>query len=331
MRPSIITCCVLPLLLLAVAPAQEIVRRGPWQKRHVPEGWVLHETRNYQIQSQCPQEKAERLGQHMESMLLVYKAMFRPDKEFKKYTIKLFKDHESFLAYGRAPGAAAYYSSTDREMVCYDTGRWMDEVVGPDTGEAAVEPPAEGEGDGDGAKEGEDEDQAAFRRHMRDYEMDILGAAAHEGWHQYFHWYVTSWVQLPSWINEGMGDYFYAALPRKVKGKKIPAELGRMNHMRMLVMKIAAKQGRHVPIDRFIHYTQSEYYSNPSICYAQGWALCQFLLHSGNKDYARVVPTFIRTVRDSSLIDAVSEKAFKGIDLAVLEKEFLEWVKAQKL
>ena len=80
-----------------------------------------------------------------------------------------------------------------------------------------------------------------------------------------------------------------------------------------------------------LRYTQREYYSNPSVCYAEGWALCQFLLHSGNKKYAKVIPTFVRLVEDDTNMKVVTEKAFKGIDLDELEAEFLEWVKAQEL
>ena len=77
-------------------------------------------------------------------------------------------------------------------MVCYDTGKWYDEAKsqGPLTGE----------------KKTDDDPLAAARATAARYKMDILGAASHEGWHQYFHWYVGSRVSLPSWINEGMGD-----------------------------------------------------------------------------------------------------------------------------
>ena len=161
--------------------------------------------------------------------------------------------------------------------------------------------------------------------------MDLLGVMAHEGWHQYFHWYVTSWVELPSWINEGMGDYFYTAAPKQVKGRKVPADLGRDFPGRMIVIKQAVAQGRQVPISDFIHYSQADYYSTPAVCYAQGWALCQFLLHSKNKKYKKIIPTFIRLVRDDTNMEAVTRKAFRGIDLDKLEQDFIAWVKVMKL
>lgn len=314
------------LLLTAIAlPAQDReLKRGPWTSpQHVAEGWVVHKTRHYQIQSQCGLDKARRLADHMEAMNKVYRAMFPPGKGGDKpQVIKLFKTRGGFLSYGRAPGAAAYYSQTDNEMVCYDTGTWSDEVEAPTTGATPA----------DGAKEENEDEWAAELEKMRKaMEFDLLGAAAHEGWHQYFHWYVVSWVELPSWINEGMGDYFYTAVPKKVQGQKVPAELGHVFPMRLFTLQLAQKHDRLHKLAKLIRYSQREYYADPSVCYAQGWALCQFLLHSGNPKYERVVPTFIRMVKDDTNMDTVTAKAFKGIDLDQLETEFLDWLEKQKI
>jgi hypothetical protein len=319
---------IAPLLLAVSAlPAQyRDLRRGPWTPQQVAEGWVLHKTRHYQIQSECGIEKAKRLGEHMEAMNKVYRAMFPPAKEGDKpNAIKLFKDRDGFLQYGRMPGAAAYYSMNDREMVCYDTGTWSDEAEAPTTeaGTAAAKP--------EDGSEADTELQKKIASMSKAMEMDLLGAAAHEGWHQYFHWYVVSWVGLPSWINEGMGDYFYTAVPKKVQGQKVPAELGRIFPMRLFTLQIAQPRNRLHKIADLLHYTQQQYYADPSVCYAQGWALCQFLLHSGNPKYAKVVPTFIRMVKDDTNMETVTAKAFKGIDMAQLEQEFLDWLGKQQI
>lgn len=316
---------VIAILAAATATAQQL-KPGPWIKTQVPDGWLLHETTHYQIQSQCGLEKAKRLANHMEAMNKVYRAMFKCDREgAKPQPIKLFKDHEGFHQYGQmGGGVAAYYSQTDREMVCYDTGKWSDEVEAVAT---------------DSDKEGDDP-EAAYEKLMkkldRDLEMDLLGVAAHEGWHQYFHWYVGSWVELPSWINEGMGDYFYTAVPKKVSGRKVPAELGRIFFGRMAILKWAVRENKAganhmVPLQKLLHYSQRDYYSNPSVCYAEGWGICQFMLHSGNPKYAKVVPNFIRLVKDDTNMKVVSEKAFKDIDIEQLDREFVDWVKKQEI
>lgn len=303
--------------LLAPLAARGQVRPGPWTTAgKVPDGWVVHNTKNYHIQSQCGPEKAKRLGEHMEVMNAVYRRMFKVDKTggVKLQTIKLFVDAKAFHAYGAPQGAGAYYSPGDREMVCYDTGKWSDEdpksapATGPET-----------------ARE-------RLARRMGDFEdmmkMDILGCAAHEGWHQYYHWMVVSRVDLPSWINEGMGDYFYTAAPRDGKGKK--ADLGRMFDGRLRILKAAKAQSRMVPLAEFLAMLQRDYYSNPSICYAQGWAFCQFLLHGADGKHAKLIPQYVAELCRDTNWESVQKKVFKGIDLAALEAEFHDYVDTLK-
>ena len=321
-RTARILLVILTLALAGSATAQRFggqVKPGPWNTRtDIPDGWVLHRTKNYQIQSECGIEKAKRLGEHMEVMNRVYRNLFRAGKGgAKQQVIKLLKDREAYLRYGAPPSSAAYYSRMDREMVCYDTGKWSDE----DEAKAGVTGP---------------KSEAVVRR-MRQFEelmkMDILGCAAHEGWHQYFSWLVVSMITLPSWINEGMGDYFYTASPRSdgEQTRSKPAQLGQLNHGRLMILKAAIRQDRFVPIPELIHYTKNEYYANGSICYAEGWALCQFLLHSGDKKYEKIIPNFIKYVRNDTNMEAVTERVFRGIDLDKLNEEFLAWVATLKL
>jgi len=306
-------CLFASLLALTAAAltAQAEVRAGPWQTAgKVPAGWVIHNTKNYHIQSQAGPEKAKRLGDHMEVMNAVYRRMFKPDKGgVKLQTIKLFKDDASFRAYGAPPGAAAYYSAGDREMVCYDTGKWSDiKETAPTTGPETAR------------------DRLARRlgRFEDMMKMDLLGCAAHEGWHQYYHWLVVSRVALPSWINEGMGDYFYTASPLEGRGKK--ANLGNIFDGRLMILKAAKSQGAMVPLEQFLKMLQQDYYANPSVCYAQGWAFCQFLLHGAGGKYAKIIPNYVTLLCNDTNWQNVQARAFKGLDLAAMEKEFHAYV-----
>jgi hypothetical protein len=243
----------------------------------------------------------------MEGMLKVYMTLFRPPKAMtRKNAVKLLKDRKEYVAYSGNPGAAGHYNSGLREMVLYDTGKWSDEEEATPTG---------------------DTPELDLEAIKRKYDMDILGIAAHEGWHQYFHFYVVSDVYLPSWINEGMGDYFYTATPKKIRGQKVPAELGRLNTLRLGVIQHAVREGKHIPVADLIRYSQQDYYSNGSLCYAQGWSLCHFFLHS--KDYKDLPPEFIRSFRETKSWEKNTDAAFKKIDLAKLETEWKAWVLAQ--
>jgi hypothetical protein len=200
-------------------------------------------------------------------------------------------------------------------MVCYDTGKWSDDL----TPAAAVT----------GKETKLDRLRRASSRFEEMMTMDILGCAAHEGWHQYYHWYVVSRVELPSWINEGMGDYFYTAAPNRQK-KKAVAELGRINSGRLWVLQAAKRQDAMEPLAKFVTMLQSDYYSNPSICYAQGWAFCQFLLHGQNGKYAKLIPTYVNLLKNDTNWQSVQAKTFKGIDFAVLETEFKAFIDTMK-
>ncbi len=322
------------LFVLASAHAQDNkVRPGPWATGRVPDGWVVYNTEHYHVQSQCGIEKAKRLAAHMEAMNKTYRSLFKPEKGGDKpQTIKLFVDRENFDDYGAPPSAAAYYSPSDREMVCYDTGKWMDETPAPAAkGPTTGAKPEEGSPEEAVAKAREQLEKR-LRRQEDLWKMDLLGCAAHEGWHQYFHWYVVSFVELPSWVNEGMGDYFYTAVPKGKAGtKRVPSQLGGVNSGRLMIAKAALRQNRFIEASALIKYSKNQYYANGSICYAEGWSLCQFLLHGGNPKYAKIIPNFIRLVRDDTNMEVVTQKAFKGIDMAQLDKEFKEWLAAQKL
>ncbi|HZN37490.1 MAG TPA: hypothetical protein VFD82_01735 [Planctomycetota bacterium] len=121
-------------------PSPGKVPAGPWTKSKIPEGWGVHETKNYQIQSQAGM---------------------------------------NYLRYGGAPNSAAYYKGDDREMVCYDTGKWSNnpKVEGPVTGPRGS---------------GESKLERRMRRLDEIMTMDTLGGSAPEGWHQYFSWLVVS-------------------------------------------------------------------------------------------------------------------------------------------
>ena len=110
----------------------------------------------------------------------------------------------------------------------------------------------------------------------------------------------------------------------------MPAELGRRNDGRLMVGRMALAQNALVPLRDILRYSQQEFYANGSICYAEGWAFCQFLLHSGNAKYAKVIPAFVRLARNDSNFEVVTERVLKGIDLDALEAEFKKWMATQE-
>ncbi|MCK5940620.1 MAG: hypothetical protein KAI24_01525, partial [Planctomycetes bacterium] len=80
------------------------------------------------------------------------------------------------------------------------------------------------------------------------------------------------------------------------------------------------------PVPELITMPKHQFYANGSVCYAEGWAFCQFLLHSGDKKLARVIPNYIKYVKNDTNYEAVTERVFKGIDLEELDTRFKAWI-----
>jgi len=99
---------------------------------------------------------------------------------------------------------------------------------------------------------------------------DSLRVLYHEAFHQYIH-YAVGDVAPHSWFNEGHGDYFagHDYVGRKFQPKPFRWRTG--------IIANALAQKTYVPLDKFLKYTQGEYYANPGLCYAQGWSLVYFL------------------------------------------------------
>jgi len=99
---------------------------------------------------------------------------------------------------------------------------------------------------------------------------DSLRVLYHEAFHQYIH-YAVGDVAPHSWFNEGHGDYFaghnYSA--RKFKAAPFRWRTG--------IIANALARKSYVPLEKFLKYTQGEYYANPGLCYAQGWSFVYFL------------------------------------------------------
>jgi len=99
---------------------------------------------------------------------------------------------------------------------------------------------------------------------------DSLRVLYHEAFHQYIH-YAVGDVAPHSWFNEGHGDYFAG---HDCVGGKFVAKPFRW---RTGIIANAFAQKSYVPLEKFLKYSQGEYYANAGLCYAQGWSFIYFL------------------------------------------------------
>ncbi len=168
----------------------------------------------------------------------------------------------------------------------------------------------------------------------REYTFSVMN---HEGFHQYIH-YASGDIAPHSWFNEGTGDYFGGFKFRN--GKFLPGKF----EWRTEIIRSAARDGRAVPLAKFLYFEQRDYYANADICYAQGWALVYFLREHTDPKWRKIPEIYFQTLqeeyakkpvegeegvverRDGNMArKAAMDKAIEGIDVDALEKAFFKF------
>ncbi len=144
----------------------------------------------------------------------------------------------------------------------------------------------------------------------------MMRTIRHEGFHQYLDRHVSD---APIWFNEGTAEYFETATLKR--GKMTPgAPL--MNH----VASLTAKGTRWTKLSELVQMSQSEFYADAGLHYAQGWALVHYLLHSG-RDEKKMYETYRQALVDGADQKGAAEVAFGGVDWNGLERAVKAHVK----
>lgn len=264
--------------------------------------WKIYNTQNYRIEYNTDDKFAKKLGMHLEAIRQIYARLWPMSGRVKAFRVKCFANKAGYHRFGAPQGSAGYYSKFQKELVTYKTD--ANSRILNDAGEPMT------------LKLGE----------AGDTSFHIM---YHEAFHQYGSLYVgeNRQVYIPSWFNEGMGDYFFGG---ELKGKTIKiAE----NWWRVDTIKRAVQKGKHVPLKNLIKYDQAQYYANPSICYAEGWALNYYLLEVAAKKnprmgalYRSIPIKMLNELEKNGDGEKATTRAFAGIDLKQLEEDWKEWV-----
>jgi len=211
--------------------------------------------------------------------------------------VKLFDCQEDFQYYGQAPGAAAYWSPGQEEIVAYRF---------------------------EGGKVTLDSKEEMTVTEDRTPEQTTFSILYHECFHQYMYYLMgrDRGVYVPSWLNEGMGDYFFGGRWEKAKFVIGP------NEWRLKTIVSAVKRNKHVPLEKIFRYTQMDYYSNAHLCYAQGWAINYFFMSDVGKKagYNQIPAKMFEGLRKNPDWKKATDAAFAGIDIKKMEEEWKAFV-----
>jgi hypothetical protein len=222
---------------------------------------------------------AKIIGERIEAIReQIYETRFPPAAKIEAISIvRICGDASEYRAYGGPYGSAGYWSSDTEELVFYDAS------------------PAKAPDD------------------------DTLAVLYHEAFHQFIYYSVGK-VAPHSWFNEGTGDYFAGA---KYSGGKFTI---RPFNWRIATIQAAIRKGPcpyqektedeetrlkfdrasegYSPLKALVKMTQGDYYSYPSISYAQGWSFIYFLRDAvpknpkWNEKWGQILETYFRVLKE---------------------------------
>jgi hypothetical protein len=256
---------------------------------------------NYLIEYSTSLEYAKKCGEELENILMLYKQVIPSAKGIPQCRVKVFDREDEFMHYGFAsPGVAAYWSPGQEEVVAY---KFEGDKVTLDSKEeftVAEEKPAE---------------EVTFK------------VLYHEAFHQYMFYMMGRGrhIYVPSWLNEGMGDYFFGGDWGKNRSK---FTIG-LNDWRVKTIVNAVKKNEHVALDKIFHYEQMDYYRNAGLCYAEGWAINYFFQQAAaakKGGYHQIPMKMLEALKTGGDWQKATEKAFAGYDVKKMEEEWKAFV-----
>jgi len=149
----------------------------------------------------------------------------------------------------------------------------------------------------------------------------------HEAFHQYIFYFYGN-IAPHSWYNEGTGDFYSGYIYKN--GRFTLKE----NPWRKETIKAAIRDEEFVPLKDIFRYKQSDYYANPSICYAQGWSMIYFL-RTGKKNNAKgwdpkwdtLLDDYLRVLAATGKPEQAIEQCLTGIDVDALQAAWIDYTK----
>ncbi|MBI4245264.1 MAG: DUF1570 domain-containing protein [Planctomycetes bacterium] len=292
-------------ILKTFSPLAESQKEFSRDTLQIP-GWKTKETIHYKLHYTCDDKRAKELIQHLEAILNFYTKVIPPSGQKVECRIIYLNNLREFDLYTGgmgSSGVAAYYSPLQGEIVGY---KFVDNKIKTHTNE---------------------EFTIAYDR-KKESTFNIL---YHEAFHLYADMVFSATsrdLEIPSWFNEGIGDYFFGV---KFSSDFKRVESVRPNDWRIPVIAEAIKTNKHVPLDKIFKYQKKDYYSNAGLCYAEGWSICYFVLeYKGprSKQYQSFINTFIDGLRTETDGVKATKKALTAvqIDVSQMEKDWKEFI-----
>jgi hypothetical protein len=164
----------------------------------------------------------------------------------------------------------------------------------------------------------------------------MLPTFSHEGMHQFTDICIPNFGRVNAWYSEGIAE---CIANNEVRDGKLYMCLqdGPVPKIRVPILQKAIEEKKHYPLAKFLDISKRDFQKDHRVCYAEGWALCHFLLtYPKYEDKSKRIPdgkykkcivnfhnAMLDPKRSASEAAAI---AFRGYDLEKIEKEFVEYV-----
>ena len=254
-----------------------------------PDSIVL-ETQHYQLFSRADKRTTQELARRMDAVFELYDSMFGFEEKIPYKSLIIFwADKDEYLGHGQGPVNSVAYFSPSTKSL-----------------------------------NGYDTRAKTDTQHMNFYESMF-----HEGWHQYFDFYIPG---APRWYDEGFAELF---APTDVKGRK--AKMRRNAYQARAANKLLM-DGKLIPLRRLIRMDYHEFMDphNMSAAYASSYSFITFLMNfrSGDKKLEQQLRGFYKDyfweLRKGSDAEKAVDIVFSGVKLDVLEKLWQKSVRRQR-
>ena len=218
------------------------------------------ESRAYRIHTNLLREEAQEYGQHMD---LIYRAYARRFASLRggdrdKQNLYLLRTRDDYISTMRSFGIDA--SATGGVFFWGSRGTGLATWV-----------------------EGLSRDQ-------------VFDTLQHEGFHQFAH--TKLGAELPLWVNEGLAEYFGAAI---VVDDKV--RLGIVDEQRVEAVRAALQTGQAIDFDQLLNISHQQWHQNMSggtargrLQYDQSWAIVHFLIHGDGGRYQRAFSQYLTLI-----------------------------------
>jgi hypothetical protein len=152
------------------------------------------------------------------------------------------------------------------------------------------------------------------------------GMLAHEATHQII--YVTTQRtrgakgEVPAWLDEGLGEYFKAALNGQAGHASFTFGTPATEHLQ--TMKQADKL---LDLNRVLTFVTTDFQvsNDGGLKYAESWALLQFGLHGADGSHRKAMLDFIKRAYESKSSMRDFKKCIEPMELDDFEKAFFAW------